>query len=215
MCKDTLLAHLAERGLTDDAHTMSIYLRRAESDGIVCSGLLDNRQNTYALVDDRIPPTRNLLREEAVAVLARKYFRSHSPATLDDFVWWTNLGVGECRDAIEAIRDEMTAERYEGNTYFIHRDCRTRGYRRQTILLPSYDEYLIGYKSRHHVLDEAFRHRAYSRNGLFYPVILYDGNVVGNWHPRKAATFFRETLQPDLSEACLRYRQFLASDRSL
>ena len=213
MRKDALLACLAERGLAGDAHMMSIYLRRAELDGIVCSGELDNRQNTYVLVDDRIPRSCHFLREESVVLLARKYFQSHSPATFEDFVWWTNLGVGECRDAVEGIRSEMVAERYAGNTYFVHRDSRVRGYRKQTILLPSYDEYLLGYKSRHHVLEEAFRHRAYSNNGLFYPVILHDGVVVGNWHPRKEASFFKAEVQPDITDAFLRYREFLDSDK--
>ena len=132
-------------------------------------------------------------------MLARKYFLSHAPATLEDFVWWSNLNVGECRAAIESIRSELITEPYAGETYFIHRDCRVRGYRRQVILLPSYDEYLIGYKSRHHAFEEEFRHRIHNRNGLFYPVILDDGQVVGNWHPGKDAAFFRggDTARPD------------------
>lgn len=213
--KDILLTRLAESGLDDDAHTISIYLRRAELEGIICSGVLDERQNTYALVEERIPRSRELRRDEAIVELARRYFQSHSPATLEDFVWWTNLGVGECRDAVEAIRDELVAEPVSGTTYFIHCNCRCRGYRRQTILLPSYDEYLIGYKSRHHVLDEEFRPRAYSRNGLFYPVILHDGQVVGNWHPRKEPSFFRDEMLPDVADALLRYRRFLDSDRKV
>lgn len=211
--KDILLARLAECGLEDDAHTMSIYLRRAEADGIICNGLLDDRQNTYALVDDRIPQAPDMLREEALALLARKYFLSHAPATLEDFVWWSNLNVGECRAAIESIRSELIIEPYAGETYFIHRDCRVRGYRRQVILLPSYDEYLIGYKSRHHAFEEEFRHRIHNRNGLFYPVILDDGQVVGNWYPGKDVAFFEEAIQPDLTDAFRRYRQFWDSDR--
>lgn len=211
--KDALLQSLEEQGLVDNAHVMSIYLRRAEADGIICSGELDSRQNTYALVEERIPRLRELRRDEAIAELARRYFRSHSPATLEDFVWWSNLGVGECRAAIESICSELIAESYAGETYFIHRDCRVRGYRRQTILLPSYDEYLIGYKSRHHAFEEEFRHRIHNRNGLFYPVILDDGQVVGNWHPGKDAAFFEEAIQPDLTDAFRRYRKFWDSDR--
>lgn len=211
--KDSLLSMLAERGLADDAHTMSIYLRRAELDGLICSGELDDSQSTYALVEERIPRSAEPSREEAVALLADKYFRSHSPATLDDFVWWTNLGVGECRNAVGAIRGELVEERYAGDVYYVHRGCRTRGYRSRTILLPSYDEFLIGYKSRHHVLDDAFRHRAYSNNGLFYPVILDDGIVVGNWHPRREAAFFRDEARCDLTEAFGRYRRFMESDK--
>lgn len=210
--KDTLLRRLKELGLVDDAHTMSIYLRRAEADGVICSGVLDNRQNTYALVDDRIPQVPDMLREEALALLVRRYFQSHAPATLEDFVWWSNLGVGECRAAIESIRSELIAESYAGETYFIHRDCRVRGYRRQTILLPSYDEYLIGYKSRYHAFEEKFRHRVHSSNGLFYPVILHDGQVVGNWHPKQEVSFFKDEMQPDIADAMLRYRRFLDSE---
>ena len=213
MRKDELLARLAEKGLADDAHTMSIYLRRAELEGIICSGELDPKQITYALIDERIPHTPDMTREESLLLLARKYFRSHSPATLEDFVWWTNLGIGECRRAIEAMGDELVAEPYKDCTYFIHRDCRVRGGRRQTLLLPSYDEYLLGYKSRHHVLDEAFRHRAHNNFGVFYPVILYDGNIVGNWHPHKPATFFREEETVDISDALLRYRKFMDSGK--
>lgn len=210
--KDTLLLRLKEQGLVDDAHTMSIYLRRAEADGVICSGVLDNRQNTYALVEERIPRLCELPRDEAIAELARRYFRSHSPAILEDFVWWSNLGVGECRAAIESIRSELIAESYAGETYFIHRDCRVRGYRRQTILLPSYDEYLIGYKSRYHAFEEEFRHRVHSSNGLFYPVILHDGQVVGNWHPKQEASFFKDEMQPDIADAMLRYQRFLDSE---
>lgn len=211
--KEILLARLAQCGLEDDAHTMSIYLRRAEADGIICSGELDSRQNTYALVEERIPRLRELRRDEAIAELARKYFLSHAPATLEDFVWWSNLNVGECRAAIESICSELISESYAGETYFIHRDCRVRGYRRQTILLPSYDEYLIGYKSRHHAFEEEFRHRIHSSNGLFYPVILHDGQVVGNWHPTREPSFFRNEMQPDLTDAFRRYRKFWNSDR--
>lgn len=49
---------------------------------------------------------------------------------------------------MNTIRGELLEERYEGNTYYIHQDCRIRGGCPRTILLPSYDEYLIGYKSR-------------------------------------------------------------------
>ena len=207
--KTELVGRLAELGLSDTTHAMSIFLRRAELDGIICSGELDSKENTYALIDERIPSVAEPSREEAVAMLARRYFRSHSPATLEDFVWWTNLNVSECRAAIDALRNELMEEKHGGAVYYIHRDCRMRGCRRQTLLLPSYDEYLLGYKSRHHVLENEFRPRAYSNNGLFYPVIVSGGRVVGNWHPKKAAAFFREGDMQDITEQLDRYNEFM------
>ena len=207
--KSELVGRLAELGLADTPHTISIYLRRAELDGVICSGELDEKENTYALIDERIPPAEEPTREEAVAMLARKYFRSHSPATLEDFTWWTNLNTGECRAAIETIRNELIEEKHGVTAYYIHRDCRTCGCRRQTLLLPSYDEYLLGYKSRHHVLEGEFRPRAYSNNGLFYPIIISGGRVVGNWHPKKASSFFREDDVQDITGLLGRYNMFM------
>ena len=205
-----LKALLTERGLTDDAHTMSVYLRFAEYDGIICSGKYHPSQNTYALLDERIPAQPAVTRDEALAMLARKYFRSHAPATLDDFVWWTGLSRGDCRAGIESIKSELTEEHYRGVTYYLHADSRTRGCRSKMILLPSFDEYLIGYKSRHHVLADEHRSNAHTNNGIFYPVILDGGHVVGNWRPRNhEASFFEVATARDATAAFSRYDRFL------
>ena len=154
----------------------------AEANGIICSGDLDGNGRTWALSTEKIPVQPKLPREEALKELANRYFRSHSPATLEDFVWWTGLPAGECRKGMEALGDELLRERWKGLDIYIHRHCRTRGFRSGSIhLLPAYDEYLIGYKSRHIALPPEYRHRAHDQRGIFWPVILLDGKVVGNW----------------------------------
>lgn len=192
LCKSDLLRRLEEEGVRDDAHTMSIYLRRAEIDGVICSGHLD-AENTYALVERRVAQGPDFSREASLEKLARRYFRSHAPATLDDFVWWSGLGVRECRRAVEAISTELEQLDGVAAPLYIHRDSRTRGCRFKTLCLPSYDEYLIGYKSRHYALECEFQSRAYNNFGIFYPVIVSGGKVVGNWHPKKRTSdFFKE-----------------------
>lgn len=205
-----LKALLTARGLTDDAHTMSVYLRFAEYDGVICSGNFHPNQNTYALLEERVPAQPAISRDEALALLARKYFRSHAPATFDDFVWWTGLPVAACRAAMENIKGELITECYRGETYYLHAATRTRGCRNKVILLPSFDEYLIGYKSRHHVLADEHRHHAHTNNGIFYPVILEGGHVIGNWHPRGSkATFFDPASGQDLNSAFSLYNRFV------
>ena len=118
----------------------------------------------------------------ALALLARKYFRSHGTATLEDFVWWSGLGRGDCRQGLEAIRGELVREDWKGLVMYRHQDARTRGFRRGgVILLPSYDEYLIGYKSRQVSVHPDHSHHAHNQRGIFWPVVLLDGVVVGNW----------------------------------
>ena len=180
--KEHLARALAERGIVMDDHRLSYHIRLAELSGLLCSGVLHPRKRTLALTSERIPDTSLPPRDEALALLARKYFRSHGPATLGDFVWWSGLNISDCRQGLDLISAELIQERWKGHTFYLHRDSRTRGFRSGRIhLLPAYDEYLIGYKSRHVSLHPDFRHRAHDNTGTFWNVILQDGEVVGNW----------------------------------
>ena len=168
-------------------HRLSYHLRLAEFDGLVCSGDLHPTKRTLALVSEKVGPQPQLAPDEALALFARKYFRSHSPATLEDFVWWSGLNISDCRQGIGAISGELIQERWKGHTFYLHQDSRTRGFRSGRIhLLPAYDEYLIGYKSRHVVLHPHHAANAHNPSGIFYNVVALDGEIVGNWHPAAA-----------------------------
>ena len=124
-----------------------------------------------------------LTKDESLARLARSYFRSHSPAVLQDFVWWSGLPVSDAKQAIYLIASELTTEQWREQTWYIHDACRTRGKLTDDIhLLPSYDEYLLGYKDRTDVLPLEHYPKAFTNNGLFFPIILHKGQVVGNWN---------------------------------
>ena len=173
---------LKEKGIVMDEHRLSYHIRLAEYSGLLCSGDLHPQKPTYALAADKVPKMNPISREEALVKLARCYFRSHGPATMEDFVWWSGLNIGDCRKGLNAIQSEIIQENWKGLIFFRHRNGRTRGFRSGTVtLLPPYDEYLIGYKSRHVAVHPDYMHRAHSGNGIFWPVILKDGEAVGNW----------------------------------
>ena len=180
--KADFAAALQEKGITMEEHRLSYHIRLAEYSGLLCSGDLFPMKHSYALVADKLPRQSPVPRDEALARLALKYFRSHGPATLEDFVWWSGLNIGDCRKGLEAIRAELIEERWKDLSFFRHTGSRTRGLRSGTVtLLPPYDEYLIGYKSRHVAVHPDHSHRAHNQRGIFWPVILLDGEVVGNW----------------------------------
>lgn len=194
--EDVIRDALLEGGVPKERLVYNHQLRLAELEGIVCSGTLGPK-NTYRLVRERIPgPQKRFGREEALAFLARKYFRSHGPATLEDFIWWSGLSSGDCRKGIGALGEELIHTTFKGRSWIIHRDSRTRGFRKGCLLLlPAYDEYLIGYKSRDLVLDPANAHYAHDKKGIFRHVVAYDGEIVGNWKPSEkdgGITFFKE-----------------------
>ena len=39
----------------------------------------------------------------------------------------------------------------------------------------------IGYKDRTDVLPKEYYSKAFTNNGLFYPIVLHEGQVIGNW----------------------------------
>ena len=185
--KEDLNQILIQKGIKMEEHRLSYHLRLAEYDGLMCSGDLHPTKRTLALVSDKIGEGPRMDRDQALALLARKYFRSHAPASLEDFVWWSGINVGECRKGIALLGDELVPVRFRKQDYYLHRDARTRGFRSGSVLLlPAFDEYLIGYKSRHVVLHPGHAPKAHNNSGIFYNVVALDGEIVGNWHPRVA-----------------------------
>ena len=152
--------------------------------------------------------------------MARNYFRSHTPATLQDFVWWSGLSVTEAKQGIYLIGSELTEEQWKGQTWYLHESGRTRGSIKGHIrFLPPYDELQLGYKDRTDVLLSEHCSIAFTGNGLFFPVILYEGQIVGYWY-RKAKrngcdpgySLFRQESRIDealLDKAQQQYMQFL------
>ena len=82
---------------------LSYHIRLAEYTGLLCSGDLLPLKKSYALVSEKLPESGAIPREDALVLLARKYFRSHGPATLEDFAWWSGLGIVECRKGIDSL----------------------------------------------------------------------------------------------------------------
>ena len=220
LTRQEIAEHFNRSGIVADNHRMTRFMARAEQVGIVCSGEDKGSKCTYALLEERVPPMPELTKDESLARLVRSYFRSHAPAVLQDFVWWSGLPVTEARQAIYLIDSELTAEEWNGQTWYIHEDCRTRGKVSGSLhLLPSYDEYLLGYKDRTDVLPKEHYAKAFTNNGLFYPVVLHEGQVIGNWNkgPQKKSISIEHTwFQPEtfvdealLSWAKERYKQFI------
>ncbi len=196
----------------------SHHLRMAELEGLVCSGPLGPK-NTYMLVRDRIGESGPIDLDEALEKLTAKYFRSHGPATLEDFVWWSGLNRGDCKRGIAALGKALEAVRMGGRTYYLHEACRIRGFRSGSVLLlPSYDEYLIGYKSRDVVLHPDHAHHAHDKKGIFRHVVALDGEIVGNWHPSArdgGITVFKEGVSLPESASQKAWQSFLGAKSPL
>lgn len=183
LTKQEIEAEVSQKGFATAPYLVERLIARTEIEGLICNGVDKSNKPTYALLDERVPPVAELHKEEALARLAKRYFKSHSPASLNDFAWWSGLSVTEARQAIGLIELELITDKFASHKLFVHESYKEAVSLQNDTLhfLPSYDEYLISYKDRTAVLDLEHHSKAFNNYGSFYPVILHNGKVIGNW----------------------------------
>jgi hypothetical protein len=193
--RDALRQAIQRAGIATDDVRLILILMRAELDGVICSGARSGKQFTYALLDERVPRTKALTRDEALAELTRRYFTSRGPATVQDFVWWSGLTAADARAGLEMTGRHLVRDVIDGSACWRSSSAQAvpRG-PRAAYLLPAYDEYLIAYKDRSAAIDPAYSAR--KMIVIFGPTIVLNGRVVGTWKPAPGKGAVVVTLKP-------------------
>lgn len=151
--------------------------------GLICIGPVEAKQQTYVLLDEWAPQAKELLREEALLELAKRYFISHGPATLQDFAWWCGLPMKDVRLALELAKPSLVSAETGGNEYWFSDEVSFSDVANSSFhLLPAFDEYLLGYTDRSAVLPAEYSGKVVpGKNGVFFPIIVENGQVAGTW----------------------------------
>ena len=179
--RDGLMNVMENAGIKVDSSRMYHVLAGAEAIGIICSGVLCDKEHTYALLEKRVPAAKPLTKEESLAKLARIYFTGHGPATLQDFVWWSGLSTSEARQGLESLQSELVSVTIDGQKYWMPDIDFQPAVGNKIFLLPAFDEYIVGYKDRSAVIGSEDHKKAISSNGVFRPVVVKNGRVIGLW----------------------------------
>ena len=191
---------LEEAGVSTTGQRVYHILAQAALTGLICFGPDLGKQDTFVLLDEWVPNGRSLDHHQALAELARRYFTSHGPATLPDFIWWSGLKTADARAGLEAAKPGLQSEEIDGQTYWLPPNHPIPEDPTPTAcLLPAFDEYYLGYQTRQAVLDPQYDQRAVSNNGVFRPMIVMDSQIVGIWKqtPKKDSVI----IAPDLFSA--------------
>ncbi len=197
LTRDELMAILNKAKISTESYRSIHIMFHAELDAIVCNGVRKGKNNTYALLSERVPKKKTVPREEALAMLAKRYFSSHGPATLKDFTWWSGLRVKDARNALEMVKSNFISEKIgEDNYWLTHSFSVSKNNASSVYSLPAFDEFLISYKDRSASFPLGNHRKAFTSNGIFRPVIVIDGHVTGVW---------KRTIKKDtvLIETCL------------
>ena len=73
-------------------------LQRASLDGLICQGVMHSNNPTFMKLEEN--PHKMMEPEEALAELARRYFTSRGPATLQDYIWWSGLSAAPIKTVV-------------------------------------------------------------------------------------------------------------------
>lgn len=182
--------HWVEAGLSGEPGVNYSLLLHLITTGVLCHGPIVDGDQHVALCESWLPPGTDLAtrfngdREAAVAELLCRYLTSRGPATLRDFQWWSKLPITLIRRAFQQIKDQVEqvdGERFQrpGLADEVHQLGRTTS---RPLLLPGFDEFILGYQDRLFAMTEADHGRLVpGNNGMFRKTVVSGGQVVGTW----------------------------------
>ncbi len=209
-------------GIPPDGQRLPHLLMAAELDRAIVSGPRRGKQFTYALLAERAPGARTLDRPEALAELTRRYFRSHGPAQVQDFVWWSGLTVTEARSGLALVAADLEHRDIAGKEYWFGAGASLNATATAVAhLLSNWDEYTVGYRDREAALptDLPFDPALFSFGSILSNIVTISGRVRGSWRRvigRESARVEIRLLerlarsdQEAIDEACARLGRFL------
>ena len=192
LTRDEIAAVFDRRKLDRDGQRMPYLLMHAELDALIGSGGRRGKQQTYALLDERVPAGGRFDRDEALTELVRRYLTSHGPGTVKDMSWWSGLTMSDIRRALGELGEEVASEEIDGLAFWSIASERVRSApaARRAHLLQTYDELVVGYtESRFHgETGRELARAAWSERTFPSGVILLNGRVGGHW---------RRTIEPN------------------
>jgi hypothetical protein len=219
--RNELGAILAAKGMTAVGQRIAYIAMQAETAGLICSGPVRGKQQTYALVEERTPHRPKHSRDEALAMLATRYFTSHGPATAYDFAWWSGLTVGDARRGIQMLDRSFESVEFENKIYVMRQEAASAPPTLPVVhLLPNYDEHVVAYRDHGPSLDPHTPNALDGwGNALTAHIVVRNGLVVGGWRrtveaERIAARFdvripFKRTETAALKRALGDYARFM------
>lgn len=157
-------------------------------------GPIVGKHQQFVLYDEWIPYSEPVDRPANIANWALRYFRSHGPATIADFRWWSGVLQRDLAPVWDEVRAQLEEIVVHDTSYFLAPETLGQwpGGRAATLrplLTPAFDEILLGYADRTPTVDRSHLDLVVpGGNGMFKAVVVDGGRAVATWRrgPTKA-----------------------------
>ena len=185
------IARLLNRhGIPTKGQAIYHLLRLAGLERLVCFGPDLDGEPTYVLFEDWVTSASQAGPEQPEADLARRYLEAHGPIGADDLAAWSGLRKTIVRKAWKLIQDDLIEVRSGTSQHWMLKS--QRSWLEQTPpnkpvvhLLPAYDPYLLGYRTRELAVPAQHARRVHPGGGLLRPVMLVDGVARATWKTKR------------------------------
>jgi hypothetical protein len=187
LTRAALVRRLAEQGVRIDARSQAPahLVAYAAARGLICRGPdEEDDEPTYVLLEEWVGTQPERDPDAALAELARRYVGAYGPAGVLDFAAWAGIAAGQARRAFQLIAGELEAVEVSGQQVWLLAsddpdDVEIGG--PCVRMLPRFDAYLLGYRSRDLALAPQFARRIQAGGGWIHPAMVVDGRIVGTW----------------------------------
>lgn len=152
-------------------------LRHFGGEGTLVQGPPQGAADTFVLLDAVCPLSIDLTGDAALEEMTVRYFRARGVATQKDLQWWSGLKLVDIRRGItvaEEAGEIMPVPGPGGEAMWIPTwaadvtDAEIEATLEQVLDLPAFDEYLLSYTDRSHVMDsEHLVSIGPGKNGIF------------------------------------------------
>ncbi|MBC2367562.1 winged helix DNA-binding domain-containing protein [Listeria booriae] len=118
---------------------------------------------------------------EAMKALIHRYLAGYGPATWKDFRHWSGLTVGNIKEAVKALANELVVFTLDGEEYVALRDEKVPDTAQNVFLTGKFDQAVIAYKDPTWIMTEAQRKSAWTVNGHCSAIIVAANRAIGLW----------------------------------
>ena len=200
--RDGLKAACSRAGIGDELLHQVFYGWGGLIREMVCRGRIvcgTGTQKTYFLPS----AVESMDRDEARRIFLRRYFEHYGPATVSDCrYFFGNWKKPDMDPLLQELLPDLVCTAIGGKKYYSLYEPVTEGELPDCVLVPGFDQLILGYKDRDRMIDRRFLKELTNISGIVSPSVLIRGRIRARWKlsgQKIVVTFFDRRLKKDVA----------------